>query len=311
VNAHNNQNKEWKASVNKYSHLTLEEKKVFNGYAKNVAKAHQPKFQMELPEDFVMKPVSSLPASVDWRNNDVVTSVKDQGHCGSCWAFAAAATLESHVAINTGLLYDLSPQQIAMCSPNPDQCGGTGGCGGATAEIAFDYVAGAGVVEEYQIGYQAYYGDDSACGFSAETVPVASIDGFIKLPENNYTALMNAVATVGPIAVSVDASTWHSYSSGIFSGCNQENPDINHAVVLMGYGEDNGVKYWTVRNSWSPSWGENGYIRLARSDAEQEVCGMDLNPQDGSACAGQTDPVKTCGTCGILYDTSYPTGAKH
>jgi cathepsin L len=274
-----------------------------------MARAHKPKNELEMASDFVMKSVSELPKSVDWRTSGVVTSVKDQGHCGSCWAFAGAATLESHVAINTGLLYDLSPQQIAMCAPNPDACGGTGGCEGATAEIAFDYVAGAGVLEEYQLGYQAYYGGDSACGVNDLTVPVAHTTGFVQLPANNYTALMNAIAQIGPMAISVDASEWHNYENGIFSGCNQESPDINHAVVLVGYGEDNGQKYWTVRNSWNPSWGELGYIRLARADAEEEVCGMDVTPQDGTACAGDNEPVKVCGTCGILYDTSYPTGA--
>jgi cathepsin L len=195
-----------------------------------------------------------------------------------------------------------------MCSPNPDKCGGTGGCHGATAEIAFDYVAGAGFVQEYQLGYQAYYGVESPCGVTDSVYPVGTIDGYVKLPENNYTALMNAIATVGPISISVDASAWHGYSSGIFNGCNQQNPDINHAVVLVGYGEENGQKYWIVRNSWAPSWGEKGYIRVARTDDEDNNCGTDLNPSNGSACAGDTDPVKTCGTCGILFDTAYPTG---
>ena len=120
---------------------------------------------------------------------------------------------------------------------------------------------------------------------------------------------MNAIARVGPVVISVDASTWHSYSSGIFNGCNQVSSDINHAVTLVGYGEENGQKYWTVRNSWSPSWGEKGYIRLARSDSDDTNCATDTTPQDGSACAGDTAPVTTCGTCGILYDTCYPTGA--
>jgi len=262
-----------------------------------------------LPSHFHLKPVSELPRSVDWRNQGVVTSVKDQGHCGSCWAFASTAVLESHVALQSGLLYDLSPQQIAMCAPNPDHCGGTGGCEGATSELAFDYVAGAGILEEYQLGYQAYYGTDSACGVTSEMSPVATINGYVKLPENNYTALMNAVAQVGPVAVSVDASNWHSYSSGIFNGCNQVNPDINHAVVLVGYGEDDGQKYWLVRNSWSPSYGESGYIRVARLDTEDQLCGMDITPQDGTACEGDDTPVKVCGTCGILYDSAYPTGA--
>jgi cathepsin L len=196
-----------------------------------------------------------------------------------------------------------------MCSPNPNSCGGTGGCQGATSELAFDYVATTGILEEYQLGYTAYSGSNSACGYPAAGASVvATIDGYIKLPENNYTSLMNAVAQVGPIAVSVDASTWHSYAGGVFDGCNQENPDINHAVVLVGYGEENGQKYWLIRNSWAPKWGELGYIKVLRTESEETRCGSDITPQDGTACAGEDDPVKVCGTCGMLYDSAYPTG---
>lgn len=204
----------------------------------------------------------------------------------------------------------MSPQQVAMCSPNPNSCGGTGGCQGATSELAFDYVAETGILEEYQLGYTAYNGQNTACGYPAAGASVvATIDGYIKLPENNYTSLMNAIAQVGPIAVSVDASTWHSYAGGVFDGCNQENPDINHAVVLVGYGEENGQDYWLVRNSWSPKWGELGYIKILRTQSEETRCGSDTTPQDGTACAGEDDPVKVCGTCGMLYDSAYPTGA--
>jgi cathepsin L len=233
--------------------MTKGEKLATKGRNKSVARSQKPLYEKPLPSNFVLKPVSELPSQVDWRNTpNVVSPVKDQGHCGSCWAFAATATLESHVALSTGLLFDFSPQQIAMCSPNPNNCGGTGGCEGATAEIAFDYVAGSsGLLEEYQLGYTAYNGVDSACGVTSSYVPKASITGYTKLPENNYTALMNAIAQVGPIAVSVDASTFHSYSSGVFNGCNQVNPDINHAVTLVGYGEENGQKYWLGKQSFS------------------------------------------------------------
>lgn len=142
-------------------------------------------------------------------------------------------------------------------------------------------------MEEYQIGYQAYQGADSECAYGRlQTPPVATIQGYTRLAENNYQALMNAVAQVrakhvtsffahlltppllqvGPVAIVVDASEWHSYAGGIFNGCNQENPDLNHGVVLVGYGEENGEKYWLIRNSWSPSYGEQGYIRVARTD---------------------------------------------
>ncbi len=90
----------------------------------------------------------------------------------------------------------------------------------------------------------------------------------------------------------------------------QTNPDMNHAVVLVGYGEENGKKYWIVRNSWSPSYGEQGYIRVARLDNEQERCYMDIAPQDGVACEDDNESERVCGTCDILFDSAYPLNAR-
>lgn len=311
--AHNNANKGWNETMNPMTILTADERKQFYGYSKGLNK---PIKQMKYMNSNTGKiDLNSLPKNVDWRTRGVVTAVKSQGSCGSCWAFASTAVIESHVAINTNKLYDLSPQQIATCTPNPFECGGKGNCQGATAELAFDYVANSeGLYDEFQVPYTEYYGIESTCMLPSDT-PRATISGYVKLEENNYEQLMHAVATVGPIAVSVDASSWHSYSSGIFNGCNQTNPDINHAVVLVGYGTDysSGQDYWLIRNSWSASWGESGYIRLLRKKTanldDDERCGMDITPQDGTACAGDNQPVKVCGTCGILYDSSYPTGA--
>lgn len=201
---------------------------------------------------------------------------------------------------------------MAMCAPNPDHCGGVGGCEGSTAELAFNYVTGShGLFSEYQWGYTSYYGDAAPCKVPGATKPTATIDGYVQLPGNNYTAVMNALATVGPVAINVDASTWHAYSSGIYNGCDLTSSDVNHVVVAVGYGEEaDGTKYFTVRNSWSASWGEAGYIRLLRTDGDDSRCAVDNTPQDGVACDGQTGPVTVCGTCGSIYDTSYPLNAR-
>jgi cathepsin L len=313
VVSHNaNSNVAWKENVNHMSAMTATEKQAFYGRSKAVSQAQPERLphQEDFPANYVQFPVSALPESVDWRKQGVATAVKDQGHCGSCWAFSSTAALESHVAIATGQLFDLSPQQIAACAPNPNSCGGSGNCNGATSELAFDYVAGSkGVTESFQYPYTEYFGVESACAVPSMSLPKAHIRGFIQLATNNYQQLLNAVAREGPVVVSVDASTWHSYDSGIFNGCNQVNPDINHAVVLMGYGEDNGTKYWLIRNSWSASWGEDGYIRLLRTDNDEKNCGSDITPSDGIACAGDTEPEYVCGTCGVLFDSAYPTGA--
>lgn len=204
VKAHNAAKRGWTETINKFSAMTVAEKKASFGYHKGVAKAHKA-LNAKKPTHEI-KDISALPANVDWRNAGIVSAVKDQGHCGSCWAFASTAVIESHVAKATSYLFDFSPQQIAMCAPNPDSCGGTGGCYGATAELAFDYIAKAGgILEEYQYGYGAYYGAPTNCSAPALGPYKGSIAGYVKLEENDYASLMNAIAFVGPIAVSVDA----------------------------------------------------------------------------------------------------------
>jgi cathepsin L len=155
----------------------------------------------ELP--FTVDAVSDLPDSVDWRTKGVVTPVKNQGGCGSCWAFASTAVLESHIALQTGVLYELSEQELVSCSENPNHCGGDGGCTGATAEIAFDFVVQNGIVEEWAFGYQEAHGDKIECTLLDDNKKdersssfikgsVASIQGYFTLPSNNYTIVMNS-----------------------------------------------------------------------------------------------------------------------
>jgi len=248
---------------------------------------------------------TALPTDVDWRTKGVVTAPKDQAQCGSCWTFATAETLESHYAIKTGKLVTLSEQQILDCTPNPDECGGTGGCQGGTAELAYARITElGGLTTEADYPYVSGSGRDFTCKTPIPT-PAVKVSNYTKLPENEYDPLLNAVATVGPIAISVDAGSWGRYSNGVFDGCNQKSPDIDHAVVLVGYGTDTKLgDFWLVRNSWGSSWGEKGYIRLKRSTTIE--CGVDLHPSDGSGCKGGPATVKVCGTCGILYDTCYP-----
>jgi len=204
-------------------------------------------------------------------------------------------------------LTDLSEQQILDCTPNPNDCGGTGGCGGGTAEIAYQQILKqGGLSTEWTYPYQSFYGAAFTCRYSASnTPPFATLKGFVKLPSNELDPVLNHLATVGPLVINVDASSWGSYESGVFDGCNQVNPDIDHVVQLVGYGAtSSGELYWLVRNSWSPTFGEDGYIRLRRT--QQLRCGVDLRPQDGTGCNGGPKTVIVCGTCGLLYAVTYP-----
>jgi cathepsin L len=245
-------------------------------------------------------PASQLPLGVDWRN--VTTAVKDQGQCGGCWSFSVSETIESHVALQTGKLLTLSEQEILSCTPNKQKCGGTGGCEGATQELGFGYVVSKGLVTEAAWPYKA---TDSACTWTGKTAAVG-ITGFVALPTNNYTALVNAVSKQ-PIAISAAAEAWQLYSSGVLK--NNCGTDVDHAIQLVGFGTDSAKgDYWLVRNSWGPSWGEAGYIRIARFGEGKEPCAADNSPGDGNGCAGGPSSISVCGTCGILSDSSYPLG---
>ena len=140
------------------------------------------------------------------------------------------------------------------------------------------------------------------------TPPVAVLAGYQRLPRNGYAPVLSALSAHGPLAVNVDASAWFEYESGVFDGCSATQPDIDHAVTLVGYGSDaDDGDFWLIRNSWGTAWGEAGYMRLARSATAS--CASDITPFDGSDCRNVTNPVNSvtvCGECGILYDVSYP-----
>jgi cathepsin L len=311
--AHNsNPNRKYTMGLNKFSASTNEEIQSLNGAVPEMLFHHAPKNVMNL-KGRKLKKVSDLPKNVDWREKGVVTPVKDQGQCGSCWAFSTTETFESHLAIQSGLLFQLSPQQIASCTENPGQCGGMGGCAGGMPQVAFDSLAQqGGLSEEWMYPYNSYYGKDFNCKALSDDsntpTPSGTVDGYVQVTPNNYQELMNAVAEIGPVSIVVDASTWSRYQSGIFDGCDPENIKLDHAVQLVGYGEEeNGDKYWIVRNSWSPAWGEKGYIRIKRTDDDDNVCDTTMN---AGRCSDDPWRTQACGTCGIMYSPSYPTNAQ-
>lgn len=304
----------WKKGINQFSDMTMEEYRVRLGYKTS---ASEPTAVGSLDTDVRARGLGALPDSVDWRTSGVVSAVKDQGHCGSCWAHSTTESIESHTAINTGRLYVLSVQELVACLDNgPGYCGGAGGCSGSTATAGFSFIAGAGgQSEEWTFPYVSYWGTtNGTCNWEPKstTPAVATIDGFASVTNNNATALMTAVANVGPIAINVFAEPWKDYESGVYDGCGYSGDiDIDHAVQLVGYGtDDSGADYWLVRNSWSASWGEAGYIRLKRNPVDATPCGMDSTPADGDGCRGDTTPVKVCGTCGVLYNPAYPVNAR-
>jgi len=297
---HNSQVKTWKQGVNQFMDMTDEEMRSLNGYNHGMARGQL--FENSVPYKRISN-FTDLPTQIDWRRKGVISPVKNQKSCGSCWAFASTETLESHAAIRFGQLPILSPQNIVDCAPNPNHCGGTGGCEGATAEVAYGWVQGSGIALEADYPYTAV---DGAC--QTTKTPAAGVEYYIRLPMNDADAVAEALVNHGPLAVAVDASRFGFYSSGIFDDCSfSKSIDINHLVQLVGYGTEGGTDYWLIRNSWGIGWGEEGYIKLRRYPTG--TCGVDKNPLDGSGCTGSPDQVTVCGNCGVVYDVVYPIPA--
>lgn len=279
----------WWATINEFSDLSEEE---FSSMKKG--RAPTPLGQ---PSGFRLGKAQN-PSRKDWREAGVVTPVKDQGGCGSCWAFASTETMESHYAIATGSQAILAPQYYVNCVVNEKECGGTGGCSGAIAQLAFNLTAKVGIPLETDLPYK---GRDGTCGTYPEAV---TCDGYAHLTQNDPDELETALATAGPVSVSV-AANWGRYGGGIFEGgCSSNSCSIDHAVQAVGYDTD----YWLIRNSWGRNWGEGGYIRLSRKSDKTTF--TNNRPQDGFACKPYPATQQVAGESGVLSDSAYPTNVR-
>ncbi|KAJ8290102.1 hypothetical protein GJAV_G00008730 [Gymnothorax javanicus] len=209
-----------------------------------------------------------VPNTVDWRRKGYVTEVKSQGHCGSCWAFSAAGALEGQLMKTWGKLVALSPQNLVDCSYKY----GNRGCHGGFMTQAFQYVIENKGIDSEQS--YPYTGMEGQCKYDAED-RAANCSSYRFLPKGDEVALKQALATVGPISVAIDAAQprFHFYRSGVYQDltCTQR---VNHGVLAVGYGTLNGEDYWLVKNSWGKHFGEQGYIRMARNKNNQ--CGIAL-----------------------------------
>lgn len=254
---------------------------------------------------FMYADVKDVPASVDWREEGVVTDVKNQGACGSCWAFSTTGSIEGVNALKTGKLVSLSEQQLVSCDRNKDM-----GCSGGLMDYAFDYVEkNGGIDSEDDYGYWSF---DMPCQHrKAEDRTVVTIDGHEDVPVNDSEALKKAVAHQ-PVSVAICATpSMQFYRNGIIkedSCCTS----LNHGVLAVGYVDSDNEKYWIVKNSWGSGWGEDGFFKLSMESKNPEgVCGVhkaasypikktDYNPEVPTFCGyfGLTEcPVDSSCAC--------------
>ncbi|KAL2458501.1 Senescence-specific cysteine protease SAG12 [Abeliophyllum distichum] len=215
---------------------------------------------------FKYENVTVLSSSIDWRSKGAVTKVKDQGQCGCCWAFSAVAAMEGIHQLKTDELISLSEQELVDCDTKDNE-----GCNGGLMDYAFEFIINNhGLTTESNYPYK---GIDGTCNTQASHA--VKITGYENVPVDSESALLKAVANQ-PVSVAIDASgsEFQFYKSGVFTGdC---ETDLDHGVTAVGYGtSENGTKYWLVKNSWGTSWGEEGYIRMARDiDNKEGLCGI-------------------------------------
>lgn len=206
---------------------------------------------------------------LDYRKQNRVSRVKDQGACGSCWAFATTGALESILAAR-GKPVLLSEQQLVDCS---DRRYGNRGCSGGMMDNALRYVRDHGIMSSRSYPYSER---EEVCKYRRDQV-VMRVRGSMRLPRGNEALLRVVLALTGPIPVAIDAGarSFQSYRSGVYNDpvCRSAARNLNHAVLLVGYGTtQNGGDFWILKNSWGRSWGEGGYIRMARN--KRNLCGV-------------------------------------
>ena len=277
VEEHNTAGHSWTMAMNKFADLTADEfaeQYITGGYDNFIAS------RRTFPHRNFFVPPFVAPVSVDWTTQGAVTPVKNQGQCGSCWAFSTTGSVEGAWFLSNGTLVSLSEQQLVDCS----SAEGNQGCNGGLMDSAFEYIIkNKGLTTEANYPYTA---QDGTCSAAKARAVAATIKSYTDVATNSEAALEAAIA-LQPVSVAVEAdqNSFQLYSGGVMTAPCGAN--LDHGVLAVGYGTDStsGDQFWKVKNSWGADWGVNGYILLGKGKT-----------YNGGA-----------GQCGILSDPSYPT----
>ncbi|XP_065190552.1 procathepsin L-like [Sycon ciliatum] len=256
----NAQNLTFQLGVNQFADMTDEEYAQVLGYRQDKS--------LSSAESFVGNPDVKLPSEVDWVTKGYVTPIKNQGACGSCWAFSTTGSTEGQHFKKTGNLVSLSEQNLVDCS----QKEGDHGCHGGLMDFGFKYI-----IENHGIDTEESYpytAKDGTCRFKESHVGATITSYKDVLPRKSESSLQEAVATIGPVSVAIDASStyFRYYKHGVLIDHKCSSTRLDHGVLAVGYGVEEEQDYWLVKNSWGTSWGNKGYIMMARN--HENMCGI-------------------------------------
>ena len=257
-------------SLNEFSDMTPREfHNTMKGFRKDI---NIESYQSKVCKSFNYQD-QELPEEKDWRDENAVTPVKNQGQCGSCWSFSATGAIEGANAIANGNLVSLSEQELLDCSGKY----GNLACSGGEMDSAFQFAIDYGLCTEESVPYEA---QREKCSSMLDCEVAVFVKKCIDVTPNNQVYLQEAVANQ-PVSIAIEADTrvFQFYSGGVITDTSC-GTNLDHGVLIVGYGEENDTLYWLVKNSWGSDWGDNGYVKILRDNStnSEGVCGIAMQP---------------------------------